>query len=509
MVLFRADGNSIIGSGHVMRCLSIAREASKFDDVLFLSADCNFEEAIRDVGISFRSFNTRYDQLEEELPQIKTLLEENRPTSIFIDSYFVTEYYLTEIRNVCRKVSCKLVYIDDLLSFAYPCDYLINYNIYGLDSEGAYKQLYEKKVCPQFLLGPTYAPLRNEFRDVPLRLVNSSVENILVSTGGADSEHIALRLAEEINKAGSKYLFHFVIGSKNNDFGKIKNIIEHSEKNNVVLHRDVKNMAELMSKCDIAISAAGSTLYELCATQTPTITYVLADNQIPGAESFKRHDIMEYIGDLRCEKDFIAKLFNAINKLASSFENRQIIAKYMRLLVDGRGASRIFDAIGLKNRKIILSMDIVSVEKFAERYDLTPETIKKNIDKIPGALKNNGKCTIPDSARYPYNLGRLKLDTRTKRVYAILKATDEFRYIDFEMLKISKNSFDTLVNELVEKGFLQKNGSNDQHGLNSYDVTLETEQYFENKNSKQIMKWIDSVLAIVAGGVKIGTAFIR
>lgn len=509
MIFFRADGNSIIGSGHVMRCLSIAREASKFDDVLFLSADCNFEEAIRELGITFQSFNTRYNQLEEELPQFKTLLEEKKPTSIFIDTYFVTEYYLDEIQNTCREIRCKLVYIDDLLSFAYPCDYLINYNIYGLDSKEVYEKLYEKKVRPQFLLGPTFAPLRDEFRDVPSRVVNLHVENILVSAGGADPEHIALRLAEEINKAGSKYLFHFVIGSKNNDFDKIKNILDKSGKNNIVLHRNVTNMADLMSKCDLAISAAGSTLYELCATQTPTITYVLADNQIPGAESFKKHGIMEYIGDYRCEKDFFAKLFSAVNKLASNFENRQIIARNMKPLVDGEGASRILDAIELKNRESILSMGFVTVEKFAERYDLTPKTIKKNIDKIPGALKNDGKYIIPDSARYPYNLGRSKLDTRTKRVYALLKATDEFRYIDCEMLKISKNSFDTLVNELVEKKIIKKNGSNDQHGLNSYDVTLETEQYFENKNIKQIMKWIDTVLTIVAEGVNIGTALIH
>lgn len=341
MVFFRADGNSIIGSGHVMRCLSIAREASKYDDVLFLSADSNFEKVIRDLDITFQSFNTRYNQLEEELPQIKTLLEEKKPTSIFIDSYFATEDYLIEIKTVCREIGCKLVYIDDLLSFAYPCDYLINYNIYGLDSKEAYEQLYERKVCPKLLLGSTYAPLRDEFRNVPLRIVNSSVKNILVSTGGADSKHIALKLAEEIKKVGSKYIFHFVIGSKNQDFDTIKNIIDESTEKNVILHRNVKNMAELMSKCDIAISAAGSTLYELCATQTPTITYVLEDNQIPGAESFKRHGIMEYIGDYRTERHFWNLLFKKVDSFANDYEKRKKITLLLRNFVDGLGGSRI------------------------------------------------------------------------------------------------------------------------------------------------------------------------
>lgn len=151
-------------------------------------------------------------------------------------------------------------------------------------------------------------------------------------------------------------------------------------------------------------------------------------------------------------------------------------------------------------------MNTISVEKFAERYKLKAETIKKNINKIPGASFDDGKYIIPDSARYPYNPGNSKLDTRTKKVYAVLKATDEFRYIDCEMLKMSRDSFDTMVNELVEKRLLQKNGSDDDHGLNSYDLTVEAEQYIENKKKSQIMKWIESIFSIAASGVKIAAA---
>lgn len=135
MIIFRADGNSKIGSGHVMRCLSIAREASKTEDVIFLSADCNFEETIRDAGIAFKTFSTQYDQLEDELPQMHRLLLETNPSALFIDSYFVTERYLLEVKRTCGKIGCKLIYIDDLLSFPYPCDYLVNYNIFGLDKK--------------------------------------------------------------------------------------------------------------------------------------------------------------------------------------------------------------------------------------------------------------------------------------------------------------------------------------------------------------------------------------
>ena len=102
-------------------------------------------------------------------------------------------------------------------------------------------------------------------------------------------------------------------------------------------------MSKLMRKCDLAVSAAGSTLYELCATQTPTITYILANNQIPGAEGFERHGIMRCVGDWRtlgadCLTELLIKESVA---LAHNYEERRRIAVRQRSVVDGRGVARI------------------------------------------------------------------------------------------------------------------------------------------------------------------------
>ena len=104
-------------------------------------------------------------------------------------------------------------------------------------------------------------------------------------------------------------------------------------------------MAELMSKCDIAISAAGSTLYELCATQTPTLTYVLADNQILGAKGFNEHSIGIYIGDYRYKADFIQALFYELDVLAANENLRKKLASNMKEIVDGNGAVRILKEV--------------------------------------------------------------------------------------------------------------------------------------------------------------------
>lgn len=112
---------------------------------------------------------------------------------------------------------------------------------------------------------------------------------------------------------------------------------------NIFIHYNVNNMAELMSECDAAISAAGSTLYELCATQTPTITYILADNQILGAESFERNGVLKNAGDVRVlgAERLSCRLIRDAVGLCDDYAERCRIARRQRMLVDGRGAEKV------------------------------------------------------------------------------------------------------------------------------------------------------------------------
>lgn len=200
---------------------------------------------------------------------------------------------------------------------------------------------------PTLLLGASYVPLRNEFQNLPKRIVKEHATDILISTGGSDPEHIAKKMVEYIVKNNRKlaiFYFHFVIGAMNPDKNDIENIIGAIE--NVTLYSNLKTISGLMQKCDLAISAAGSTLYELCATQTPTITYILADNQILGAEEFARQGIMQYVGDARELKCFLPeKLMSTMRYLAGEYKERIIISQLQREVVDGRGAYRIIEQL--------------------------------------------------------------------------------------------------------------------------------------------------------------------
>ena len=190
------------------------------------------------------------------------------------------------------------------------------------------------------LLGPEYAPLRAEFRSLPKKEIKEKCTDILISTGGADPIGLALRMADQISAkcSGSTLKYHLLIGAMNRDKPEIEKMTAANK--NIELHFNVKDMRSLICSCDIAVSAAGSTLYEICACGVPLITYTLADNQIQGAEGFAKHGLALTLGDLRGSTE-LSSCFELIEKLDRDHGMRAEISRKMQSLVDGLGADRI------------------------------------------------------------------------------------------------------------------------------------------------------------------------
>lgn len=347
-LIFRCDGNSFIGSGHVMRCLSIADAAKKMGEhCLFVTADESFSEIIKSKGYENYVLDSDYRKLIQELDIFLNIIKIFRPKKIFVDSYFVEPVYLNTLWKSAKAIGCRLVYIDDVIKFAYKCDVLVNYNIYGPDKEEDYKKIYKKHGIdlPRLLLGTRYAPLRAEFQKLPLRVIRRQAKHILISTGGADPDHMGIGFAEAILHNFEQlrfFQFHFIIGSMNKDAEKMKKLTVSAP--NIALYFNVSDMSALMNEMDIAVSAAGSTLYELCATQTPALTYILADNQILGAEGFSRRGIIYNIGDVRNSSpfDLAGRIISETVELVEDYDRRKAIASKMRNVVDGEGAGRIY-----------------------------------------------------------------------------------------------------------------------------------------------------------------------
>ncbi len=337
-ILFRADGNAAIGAGHIMRCLSIGEAARELGmECAYVTADPSFERLIQEKGFSCTVMDTIYSDMDSEWTVLAPVLTQYQPDTVFIDSYYVTTDYLKRLRTYG-----KTVYLDDVLAFAYPADILINYNIYA--DRRDYESLYAGSgtETPRLLLGTKYVPLRREFQLRKVLPVRERVEHILVSVGGADPERMALKFLNcfiQDKELAGRCQFHFILNSLEPDKETIKEIAAPYPW--ILLHENVQCMSELMLKSDLAVSAAGSTLYELSACGVPTITYVLADNQIPGASEFEARGIMVNAGDCRRKTDFLAGVCRELKLLAADCGRRKDMAERGRKAADGTGAEQI------------------------------------------------------------------------------------------------------------------------------------------------------------------------
>ena len=336
-ILFRVDGNSKIGAGHIMRCTSIAIEAKKQGhECAFLSSDESYKKVVENHGIPMHSMNTAYDNMDREWDRSKTILQTFMPEIIVIDSYYVTEQYLREMGKYAS-----VIYIDDVLSFPYPVDMIVNYNIYAMESD--YASLYKDENMPRLLLGLEFAPLRKEFQEIaPIEIVEQA-QKVLVTTGGADEERILIQLVNEVLGRDTELEYHLLVTKYEPDLARLHEIAKKNTK--IILHENVKSVSELMCMCDMAISSAGSTLYELCACGLPTITYVIEDNQIQAARTMSDKGIMPSCGDIRVEHNIYSKLIVLAEKLSKEFPLRKEMQCKGRQLVDGKGVERLVKAM--------------------------------------------------------------------------------------------------------------------------------------------------------------------
>lgn len=338
MLYIRTDSNNKIATGHVMRCISIAKAMKKNnEEVIFITADANSEELITSNGFKVICLNSKWNDLNYEIEILIDIILKNKIEKILIDSYFVTKDYLESLKKYT-----KLIYIDDLDLFTYPVNLLINYN--GSHKKFMYDANYNNTDI-KILKGYKYVPLRKEFQDVSTSVKND-VTSILFTMGGSDENNLTLEFIKSIIKY-KKYnniKFNIVVGRFNNNFNELKKIVYDIP--NINLHYNVNNMSKIMLESDIAISAGGTTLFELCSCGIPTISFIIADNQEDGTKNLESEGTLLYAGDIRlgiqkCINNIMLKMDLMIN----DFNIRKRMALNMKSLVDGNGAYRIVKEI--------------------------------------------------------------------------------------------------------------------------------------------------------------------
>lgn len=334
MEYIRADANMSIASGHIMRCMAVAQEIKKLNrDVTFIIADDYPVQMLEERGFKYIILDVDWNDKVSEIDKLIALIKENNIERLLIDSYQVTPEYFKRISEYTR-----VTYIDDLNAFKYDVDKIINYCHFY--KEFGYDKIYTDGDAKLYL-GCDYIPLREEFCCIEDKIIEENIRNILITTGGADLFKTAKFIAAKVAPKYEDIRFHIVMGSFFVDTDEYEKLAEQNK--NICLHYNVSKMSELMKVCDAAISAGGTTLYELCACGTPTICFYVADNQKKGVNAMVNDGIMLGGCDVREGMENFGVSMEADMERTMDKNIRQMLSRKMKSLVDGRGARRIAD----------------------------------------------------------------------------------------------------------------------------------------------------------------------
>ncbi|MBB4823662.1 UDP-2,4-diacetamido-2,4,6-trideoxy-beta-L-altropyranose hydrolase [Sporosarcina luteola] len=261
-VLIRTDASVEIGSGHVMRCLTVAealRERGCRVVFMMKALPGDLIEYVRSIGFE--------------------VISDFQPADLcIIDHYTIDERWERSIRPFVDKI----VVIDDLANRRHDCDMLLDQNIVP-DFKIRYNALVPGH-CVK-LLGPANLIMRNEFVSARQQMSKrrAHVQRLLLFMGGTDPTNETMKVLSALQKTTTKFAYvDVIVGSGNPKRVEIEKICN---KEKFHFHCQIDYMASLMAQADFAIGAGGSATWERCYVGLPSSSTIVAANQVVSTET--------------------------------------------------------------------------------------------------------------------------------------------------------------------------------------------------------------------------------
>lgn len=358
-IVFRADSSLQIGTGHIMRCLTLAEEITQ------RGGECHFicrshaghiNDFVRERGyhvhelLSAPQLPARPGRVdlahahwlgcspELDASQSAGIVEQLQPDWVVVDHYALDERWERVLRGVGRKI----LVLDDLADRRHDCDLLLDQNL-GRNADD-YSGLLPQ-TCLK-LIGPHYALLRPEFgrlRETSLKgREGPTRKRILITMGGVDHINATgeILLALKACSLGQDWAISVVMGAKapwKDEVGMLAAQLPQSAEMLV----NVNDMAARMADSDLVIGAAGGTAWERCCLGVPSLVVVLADNQWPGARALVKTGAAWLVGEI---KDVGEMLNDQLEKLLRGTALSQMSACAAQV-TDGLGVVRVVDRL--------------------------------------------------------------------------------------------------------------------------------------------------------------------
>jgi UDP-2,4-diacetamido-2,4,6-trideoxy-beta-L-altropyranose hydrolase len=365
--IFRADSSIDIGTGHIMRCITLAnalkamghecsficKQHSGNINSLIIENDFELHEleiAEFQDSVIFRPNMVRPkyyawigSSLDHDAKLTNKILEKRAPDWIVVDHYALDVSWHKKVRGNTKNI----MVIDDLANRHHDCEILVDQNLGRIESD--YDGLLNAG-CKR-LIGPRYALLRPEFesrRENSLRRrERPRLKRILISLGGIDLFNVTGKLLEALADSAleADTILDILMGGSAPHLGAVREqASQMSFKASVNV--DVNDMAERMCLADLSIGAAGATSWERCCSGLPAVIMVLADNQVKVANALEESGAVINIGDPE-------KIRARLPLIVANVRDPDLLTQMSvaaAKITDGKGALSVINSMRLVSR---------------------------------------------------------------------------------------------------------------------------------------------------------------
>ena len=349
-VLIRADAGVAVGSGHLMRMLALAGGCRKLGfHVTFAVSEIpgTISQKIRNAGCDIVLIGDSSGS-EADAEETFSLANELNADWLVLDGYCFGDDY----QELVKPEQTRLMVIDDYgHAEHHNADLLLNQNAYADASR--YHDLPDTKVLCGIrytMLKPEFGAEENEATEPPR--ARRTAKRILVTMGGSDNENYTLPVIQALAQIdgcrAADVVVDCVIGPNFTHEEVLRNF-ERSSNFSFRMHRNVDRMDVLMREADLAITAGGSTCYELAKLGVPAIAIPIADNQVAVVKDLAKRNTLCRFRASQVQRDLEPNEQSVLSKFIKTqiddADQRQTMSDAGRKLIDGLGVNRVARAM--------------------------------------------------------------------------------------------------------------------------------------------------------------------
>jgi len=339
-LLIRADASPLIGSGHLLRCLALAQAwPPENGPVVFALAEGDelYGDRLRGEGFLVEGVPGPVAG-RADAAATAALMRSHEPDWVVVDGYRFDDTYLAELLPEPGRI---LLLDDSGRRRLLPVAAVLNQNLH------AAADLYpDRDPWTRLLLGVEYALLRREFGDAAMVAPETPAvaRRILVTLGGGDPDNVTGKVLDGLAALPETDLaVRILVGETSPHLGDLRRRAEACPFPVEIL-TGVADMVAQYRWAQLAVTGAGSTLWELACLGVPAVTLILADNQEPSGRLLDRQGIVLGLG--RHQEAGPRDIAAAVAGLLEDPDRRAAMSRAGRALVDGRGARRVAGFLG-------------------------------------------------------------------------------------------------------------------------------------------------------------------